>query len=65
MVYEELDVQPSNDYKGGAAAVISIFFFKHKRPQMSVKVRYAGRILGRVESADPAMTLPGDDPARR
>ena len=26
--YEELDVQPSNDYKGGAAAVFLFFFFQ-------------------------------------
>ena len=40
------------------------FFFKHKRPQISVKVRCAQRILGSVGSAVP-MTCPGPGGTQR
>ena len=61
-------IESSNDYKGGAAAVFLfcfVVFFKHERPQMSVKVRYAGRIHGKCRKCwphwpYPEVTLPGD-----
>ena len=58
--YEELDVQPSNDYKGGAAAVFLFFFFSNISGR-KCRSRYVtlDELWEESEVLTP-MTLPGD-----